>query len=157
RNRFSHEVASKTSDQNILAKFGDFCVQEFLNRLIGIFDKTLYKQTDSAVKLVELALNNLTEHVRGFAFHLRLVNGALRVVHLRRHLFPAYVERMRRGNVKLDVFYEIAEILFPSHKVVLAISFHEHANFPLQMKVRSDNAFFVAREAFLPALAMPFI
>jgi hypothetical protein len=44
--------------------------------------------------------------------------------------------------MKGDVLHELAKILVPRHEVGLTIHLYEHANFPLQVNIRSNDTFF---------------
>src|SRR6266568_2561406 len=58
-----------------------------------------------------------------------------------RNISATDVKRMRSSDVQRNVLYEFAKILVPCHKVGLAVHFHEHTDFPLQVNVRGHNAF----------------
>src|SRR5437870_487444 len=139
--RLADEVASKPADDNVLAKFRNFSVEQFFDRNIRIFDETLLEQTDRAVELVEFPIDNFFSHVRGLSFDLRLVNFALGFDQFPRNIFATDIERVRRRDVERDVFHETAEIFVLGHEISFAIYFDEHADFALQMNVRSDDAF----------------
>src|SRR6267143_1248064 len=138
--RLADEVASKPANNDVLAEFRNFSVEEIFDRHIRIFDEALFEQTDRAVKFVELSIDNFLSHVRRLAFHLRLVDFALGLNQFSGHVLTAHVERVRRRDVQRDVFDEAAEIFVLGHEIGLAIDFNQHANFALQMNIRGDDA-----------------
>src|SRR5437870_7391440 len=104
--RLADEVASKPADDNVLAKFRNFSVEQFFDRNIRIFDETLLEQTDRAVKLVEFSIDDFLCHIRGLAFDLRLVNLALGVNQFSRNIFATDIERVSGRDMERDVFHE---------------------------------------------------
>src|SRR5260370_37760143 len=97
--RLADEIAGKAADHNVLAEFGNFRAQQIFDRDVGIFDEALFEQTDRAVKLVQLSVDNFLSHVRGLSFDLRLVNLTLGLDQFSGHVFATDIKRVRRRNV----------------------------------------------------------
>ena len=57
---------------------------------------------------------------------------------------------MRGSDMQRDVLYDLAKILVPCHKVGLTVHFHEHSDFPLQVDIRSHNAFLRRARGLFP-------
>src|SRR5882724_1256284 len=118
--RLANEVTGEAADYNVLAEFGNFSVEQIFDRDVGIFDETLFEQTDRAVELVELSIDDFFRHVCWLSFHLRLVNLALGLDQFSRHIFATDVKRMRRRDVQRDVFNEAAKIFVLRDKIGFA-------------------------------------
>ena len=70
RQRFANQVAGETTNHNVLTQLCDLGAHEFLDRLVGIFDKTLFQQTNRAVKFLQLAVTILFTDRFRFALSL---------------------------------------------------------------------------------------
>src|SRR5947209_16718760 len=108
-NRLANEVTGEAADHNVLAKFGNFSIEQIFDRDVGIFDEALFEQTDRAVELVEFSVDNFFSHVFGLAFDLRLINLALGLDQFSGHILAADVKRVRGRDMQCDVFNEPAE------------------------------------------------
>src|SRR5437763_1552609 len=139
--RFADEIASEPPNEDIFAKLGNFRAEQILKRNARILDEALFEQTDCAVELVEFSIDNFVDNIRRFAGHLRFVNLALGFDQFSRNIFPTDVKRMGGSNVQGDVFNEAAEVFVLGHEIGLAVHFHQHSDFALQMNVRGNDAF----------------
>ena len=145
---FADEVAREAANNNVFAQFRDFRAHQFPDCLVGILDESLLQQTNRAIKLLQFSVDNFIHHRFRFAFDLPLINFALGFNQRSGHVVPTDVEGMRRRNMQGDVLYESAEILVLGHEIGLAIYFHQHPHFPLQMNVGSDDSFFGRARGF---------
>src|SRR4029453_2920127 len=59
RQRFANQVAGETTNHNVLTQLCDLGAHQFLDRLVGIFDKPLFQQTNRAVKFLQLPVHDL--------------------------------------------------------------------------------------------------
>jgi hypothetical protein len=123
RQRFANQVAGETTNHNVLTQLCDLGVHQFLDRLVGIFDKPLFQQTNRAVKFLQLAVHDLVHDRFRFAFHLRLVNFALGFNQIAGDIVTTHVERMRRGDVQRDILNKRTEIFVLGYEIGLAIHF----------------------------------
>src|SRR5260370_9416519 len=97
--RLADEIAGKAADRNVPAEVGNFRAQQIFDRDRGVFHGALFEQTDRAVKLVQLSIDNFLSHVRGLSFDLRLVNLTLGLDQFSGHVFATDIKRVRRRNV----------------------------------------------------------
>src|SRR5580700_9451624 len=105
----ANHVTRETSDHDIFTEFGNFRSNEFVDRLIRVFDECLIEQTDTAEELVELSVYDFLGDIFRLTFHLSSKNLPFPFNRLLRNLIPTDKQRVRSSDVQRDVFDEVAE------------------------------------------------
>src|SRR5678815_609178 len=127
----THQITSKASDNNVLAKSRDLTCNQLVYGLIRVLNETLLHQTNCAVKLVHLPCHDLGHNVLRFSLHLCFIDRAFRVHQLFRDIFTFYEKRMGSGNMESDVLHQFAKAFILCHEIGLAIHFDQNANLAL--------------------------
>src|SRR3984893_7432821 len=93
-NRLADKIPGKAPDHDVFTKLSDLRCHQLVDRLVGVLNETLLEQTNRAVKLVELSIDNFLHHVLRLAFDLRFVDRAFRFHRRGRNIFAAHIQRM---------------------------------------------------------------
>src|SRR5215470_13128399 len=141
----SDPEAGKSLDDDPLARLGVGQVDEVLDLRLAarVFNKRLLEQALLGEILLELALDDLVEHLGGLLLvrHLAAVDLALLLEHGRRHLFACHVCGVRRGHLHREVADELAECVRLRHEVRLAVDLDQGAQLAVRMQIGVDDAF----------------
>src|SRR5674476_1356686 len=115
---------------------------QLLDGAVGVLDERLLHQARLGEELLELAGDDLLEHVLGLALDLLGVDGLLADDDVFRHLVARDPARRGRGDVHGEVVGELLEGIAARHEVGLHADLHEHADLAAGVDVRIHTAVF---------------
>src|SRR5438270_11452974 len=117
----AHLEAGEAAHDDVLLDESDLLLDDLAHRLLLVADVRLLEQADLGEVLLELALRDLVLDVLGLARGRRLVDLALLLEHLGRHVLPADVERIGGRDVHGDLLDQRLEVRGLGHEVRLAV------------------------------------
>src|SRR5215510_9056194 len=139
----AHLEAGEALDDDPLAGLGVHAVDQLSNLRLarGVLDEGLLEQALIGEELLELALDDLVEHLRRLLLVRQLppVDLALLLDHLARDVFPRDVGRIRRRDLHPEVLHEILERVGTRDEVGLAVDLDQHAELGPVVDVRTDG------------------
>src|SRR5438445_8382479 len=141
----SDPEAGEPLDHHPLARLGVREIDEILDRRLaaGVLDERLLEQALIGEELLELALDDLVEHLRRLLLvrHLAPVDLALLLEHGGRYVLARHVGRVGGGHLHRQIADELAEAVGLGHEVGLAVHLDQGAQLAVRMQVGVHEAF----------------
>ncbi len=140
---FANLEAGEAPNRDVLAEFGDRLGDLLPDSHRLVLDEVLFVEAALLVELLHLAGDDLLNNgvrLPGSA-RLRSVNLAFALEHFGRHVFPANVARINRGDMHGHVVAKLLKRIGARHEIAFAIDFHDHADFSAGMNVVADQSF----------------
>src|SRR5689334_8501588 len=145
RSLFADAEVGEAADLDVLARFRRQLLAQLLDRLplvlLGV-DVSLVEQRHFARPLVELALDDLLDHVVGLAFFARLLFEDLffRLAFLGGNFLGRDVLRRGRRRVQGDLVGEDLELLVAGDEIGLALDFDHRPDLVVGVDIGGDDA-----------------
>src|SRR6267143_2321172 len=141
----SDPEAGEPLDHHPLARLGVREVDEILDLRLAraVLDEYLLEQALVGEELLELALDDLVEHLGRLLLvrHLAPVDLPLLLQHGGGHVLPRHVDRTGGGHLHSEVAHELAEGVRFGHEVRLAVDLDQRAQLAVRVEVGVHEAF----------------
>src|SRR5262249_10620243 len=132
-------------DDHPLARLGVGQVDEVLDLRFAarVLDERLLEQALLGEELLELALDDLVEHLRGLLLigHLSAVDLALLLEHDGRHILAGHVRGIRGRDLHREVAHELPEGVGLRHEIRLAVDLDERSELAVGMQIGVNHTF----------------
>ena len=131
----------KARDRDVLAGLGGRGRDHLLDGDVGIADRRLIEQAHLRVVALELALDDLVDHVGGLARtgELGAIDLALLLEHLGGNVLALDVDRARGRDVHGDFLRQRLEVRRPRDEVGFAVHFDQHRDLAAKVHVVPDD------------------
>src|SRR5579875_1049767 len=125
----------------LLAELAGVLADKVVDRAVWVAHPGLLHQTDLAIELLELALDDLVDHRFGLAGRLRGVDLALLLNHFGWEVLAPNAARIGRRDLHREFTQQSLKFRRFGNEVGFAVELEQHAELAAGMDVRADRAF----------------